>query len=83
MYLISTASDVDVKTGTFFAYVPGNQNVVYIKVRIFDDKLLERTEVFGVQLYVPDHHKENGVRLGDPSHATIFIKDGEGCHLIA
>ena len=28
-------------------------------------------------LYIPDHHKENGVQLGDPSHAVIFIKDGK------
>jgi len=50
--------------------------VVYIKVRIFDDKLLEGTEAFGVQLSIPNHHKENGVKLGDPSHTTVFIKDG-------
>jgi len=71
-----TVSGTDVQTGVFFAYVPGNQNVVDIKVRIFDDKLLEGTEAFGVQLSIRDHHIENGVRLGDPSHATVFIKDG-------
>jgi len=70
------ASRADVQTGTFFAYVPGNLNVVYIKVRIFDDILLEGTEAFGVQLSIRDHHKANGLRLGDPSNATVFIKDG-------
>ena len=71
-----TASSADVQTGVFFAYVPGNQNVIYIKVRIFDDKLVEGTEAFGVQLSIPDHHKANGVKLEDPSRATVFIKDG-------
>ena len=74
--LLSAASSADVQTGLFFAYVPGKQNVVYIKVQIFDDKLLEGTEAFRVQLSIPNHHKENGVKLGDPSGATIFIKDG-------
>jgi len=71
-----TASSVDVQTGVFFASVPGNQNVIYIKVRIFDDILVEGTEAFGVQLSIPDHHKAVGVKLGNPSHATVFIKDG-------
>ena len=51
--------------------------MVYAKVQIYDDSLFEGTEEFGVQLYIPDHHKENGVQLGDPSHAVIFIKDGK------
>jgi len=70
------ASNADLQTGVFYAYAPANQNVVYIKVRIFDDKLLEGTEAFGVQLSIPDHHKANGVKLGNLSRATVFIKDG-------
>ena len=50
--------------------------MIYIKVQIFDDKLLEGTEAFGVQLSIPNHHKANGVKLGDPSGVTVFIKDG-------
>ena len=65
------------QTGVFFAYVPANQNVILAKVRIFDDTLVEETEAFGVQLYIPDHHKVNGVKLGNPSHTTVFIKDGK------
>ena len=56
--------------------------MVYIKVQIFDDKLLEGTEAFGVQLSIPNHHKTNGVKLGDPSRATVFIKDGEAVTLV-
>ena len=51
--------------------------MIYIKVRIFDDKRLEGTEAFGVQLSIPNNHKANGVKLGDPSHATVFIKDSK------
>ena len=76
MFPHSTANSADVHTGTFFAFIAGHQTVVYIKVRIFDDILVEGTEAFGVQLSIPDHHKANGVKLGDPSSATVFIKDG-------
>ena len=65
------------QTGVFFVYVPANQNVILIKIRIVDDKLVEGTEAFGVQLYIPDHHKANGVKLGDPSRVTVLIKDGK------
>ena len=76
MFCTLTASSADVQTGTFFAFVPGHQNVIYIKVKIFDDILVEGKEAFGVQLSIPDHHKASGVKLGNPSRATVFIKDG-------
>ena len=71
-----TASKTDVQTGTFLEIVPPHMSVINVKVYVFDDKLVEGTEAFGVQLSIPDHHKANGVKLGDPSSATIFIKDG-------
>ena len=74
---ILSANNDDVLTGTFFVYVPAHQNEVYAKIQIYDDSIFEGTEEFGVQLYIPDHHKENGVQLGDPSHAVVFIKDGK------
>ena len=46
------------------------------RVRIYDDKLVEGTEAFGVKLIVPDHHVANGVKLGNPSLTTVYIKDG-------
>jgi len=78
----STANSADVHTGTFFAFIAGHQTVVYIKVRIFDDILVEGTEEFGIQLSIPDHHKANGVKLGVPSRATVSIKDGKFVILI-
>ena len=51
-------------------------NALILKVRIYDDRRVEGTEAFGVQLIIPDHHLQNGVKLGNPSLATVFIKDG-------
>ena len=52
-----------------------NENAKTIKIKITDDKLVEGTESFGVQLIVPDHHIKNGLKLGNPSLATVFIQD--------
>ena len=51
-------------------------NVMYLKVRIYDDKLLEGTEAFGARLIVPDHLRSSGLKLCNPSDVTVFIKDG-------
>ena len=51
-------------------------SAIRVKIPIKDDKLVEGTEAFGVKLVVPDHHKANGVDLGYPSIATVFIRDG-------
>ena len=53
-----------------------NVNVIYLKARIYDDKLLEGAETFGARLIVPDHHRSSGLKLCNPSHVTVFIKDG-------
>lgn len=75
--LILAASSDDVKTGVNrLVFYPDERSVIAVRVRIRDDKLVEGTEAFGVQLSVPDHHKLNGVKLGNLSLATVFIKDG-------
>ena len=51
-------------------------NVIRVKIAIRDDKVVEGTEAFGVKLIVPNHHKANGVRLGNPSVTIVFIRDG-------
>ena len=47
-----------------------------VRVGIKDDKLIEGTEAFGVKLIIPDHHIKNGLKLGNPSLAVVYIKDG-------
>ena len=74
--LIFVASTDDVKTGvTRLVFYPSD-GAQTVRVRIYDDKLVEGTEAFGVQLIVPDHHVANGLKLGNPSLATVYIKDG-------
>lgn len=76
LLVIPVASSADVRTGLYRLIFYPNKNSIKVKIAIRDDKLVEGTEAFGVQLIVPDHHKRNGLRLGNPSHATVFIKDG-------
>ena len=73
---IVIASSIDVRTGVHrLIFYPDNRAAV-VRVRIIDDKLVEGSEAFGVQLTVPDHHKVNGVKLGNPSLAKVVINDG-------
>ena len=74
MYFV--ASSYDVWTGTGVVdFNPGvNSKTIGIKIR--NDNLVEGTEAFGVRLIVPYHHKSKGLKLGNISIATVFIKDG-------
>lgn len=72
--LVASSDDVKIEVNRLVFYP--DESVSTVIVRIADDKLVEGTEAFGVQLVVPDHHKHNGVKLGNPSLATVFIKDG-------
>ena len=73
-FLVASSSDVRTEVTRLIFYT--HEKVKTIKVRIFDDQLVEKTEAFGVQLIVPDHHKSKGLKLGNPSIATVCIKDG-------
>ena len=64
------------RTGVHRLIFYPDSNVIAIRVRIIDDELVEGNEAFGVQLIVPDHHKVNGVKLGNISLAKVVIKDG-------
>ena len=73
---IVVASSNDVRTRVHrLIFYPYNSAAV-VRVRIIDDELIEGSEAFGVRLIVPDHHKVNGVKLGNPSLAKVIIKDG-------
>ena len=74
--LFLVASTYDVRTGTYSVVFNAGVNTITVKIPIKDDKLIEGTEAFGVQLIVPDHHIKNGLKLGKPSIATVLIKDG-------
>ena len=74
--VIVVASSNDVRTGVYRLNFYPDNNVIVVSVRIIDDELVEGNEAFGVQLIVPDHHKVNGVKLGNLSLAKVVIKDG-------
>ena len=75
IYFIVVASSYDLSIGVKrLTFRPG-VNTLILRVRIYDDKRVEGTEAFGVQLIVPDFHIKNGLKLGRPSLATVFIKD--------
>ena len=81
MYLFLVASTDDVAIGiTRLVFYPSD-DAKAVRVKIFDDRLVEGTESFGVKLIVPDHHIANGLKLGNPSLTTVFIKDGK-LHII-
>ena len=73
--LVATSDDVKSTGVSRLIYYP-YESTIAVTVGIIDDELVEGTEAFGVQLIVPDHHKANGVKLGNPSLATVFIRDG-------
>ena len=73
---IHVASSNDVRTGVHRLIFYPNNSPIIVRVRIIDDKLVEGNEAFGVRLIVPDHHKVNGVKLGNTSFAKVVIKDG-------
>ena len=73
---IVVASSNDVRTGVHRLIFYPNNSAAVVRVRIMDDELIEGSEAFGVWLIVPDHHKVNGVKLGNPSLAKVIIKDG-------
>ena len=64
------------RTGVHHLIFYSDSSAIIVRVRIIDDKLVEGNETFGVQLIVPDHHKLNGVKLGNPSFAKVVINDG-------
>ena len=77
-YIVANSDDV--KDGIYRIVFKPGVNSRTIKTGIInDDDLVEETEAFGLQLIVPKHHKSNGLKLGNISAVTVFIKDGMFC----
>ena len=74
--LYFVASSYDVRTGTYgLKFYPG-VNTIIVKIAIRDDRWMEGTEAFGVQLILGGYHRPYCLKLGKPSVTTVFIKDG-------
>ena len=64
------------RTGTYgLKFYPG-VNTIIVKIAIRDDRWMEGTEAFGVQLILGGYHRPYCLKLGKPSVTTVFIKDG-------
>ena len=75
-FVYFVASSNDVRTGTYRLKFYFSVSTYTVKVAIRDDKLVEGTEAFGVQLILYDYHRPCCLKLSKPSVATVFIKDG-------
>ena len=70
------ASSHDVWTGRYLVVFNAGVNTKTFRIGITDDKLVEGTEAFGAQLFVPDHHESKCLKLGNTSVTTVYIHDG-------
>ena len=75
MLNIVVSSD-DVWIGRYLVVFDAGVNTKTLRIGITDDKIVEGTEAFGAQLFVPDHQKSRCIKLGDTSITTVFIRDG-------
>jgi len=54
-----------------------NSNVATVKIPIYNDKIVEGTEAFAVNLYISKYYKERYVDYGDPFLVKVIIDDGQ------
>ena len=64
------------RTGTYHLNFYSSVNTFTMNIAIKDDKLVEGTEAFGAQLVLDSYRRPYCLKLGEPSVATVFIKDG-------
>ena len=76
LFVYFVASSHDVRSGTYRLKFYSSVNTYTVKVAIRDDKWIEGPEAFGVQLLLDGYRKPYCLKLGKPSIATVFIKDG-------
>ena len=48
-----------------------------LAVDIIQDSVVERTELFGVRIIIPEETQQLGVMLGSPSELTVSIQDDD------
>ena len=76
LLLYFVASSYDVRTGTYGLKLYPNVSTIIVKIAIRDDKWMEGTEAFGVQLILGGYRRPYCLKLGKPSVTTVIIKDG-------
>ena len=73
---ILAASSKDFKVGEYKVYFPVGSDVATVKIPIYDDYLIEGTEVFGVSLYIPEYYRNKYVDRGHIFLSRVYIDDG-------
>ena len=71
------ASGRDFKVGEYNLDFPVKSNVATVKIPIYDDYIVEGTEAFAVNLYIPDYYRNRYVDHGDPFLTKVIIDDGQ------
>ena len=71
------ASSKDFKVGEYKLYFPVSSDVATVKIPIYNDYIVEGTEAFAVNLYIPDYYRNRYVDFGDPFLTKVIIEDGK------
>ena len=86
MYLLNaciSASPYDFEESIQTVKFSSRQSFATVYIKIKDDNRVESTEVFQVEILISrDTYLRQGVRLGNPSKAKVFIKDGMSLNIL-
>ena len=71
-----TASSYDFEESIQVVRFSPRRSIATAYIKIHNDNRVETTEAFQVDILLPYYLYSRGFRLGNPSKAKIFIKDG-------
>ena len=77
IYFNQLASPHDFEESIQTIQFPFRQSIATCYIKIKDDGLVESTEAFQVEILIPPSFYSHGIKLGSPSKAKVFIKDGK------
>ena len=74
--LLLLASSHDFDESIQIVQFSSRQSTATCYIKIKDDDLVESTEAFEVDILIPHDLQSRGIRVGSPSKAKVYIKDG-------
>ena len=74
VFMLASYSDFEgsIKTVRFSS----KQSTATVYIKIKDDKIVESTEAFQVEILIPHYLYFKVIKFGSPSKAKVYIKDG-------
>ena len=72
----NAASSYDFEESIQVVRFSSRQSIATAYIKIHNDNRVETTEAFQVDISLPYYHYLRRLRLGHPSKAKVFIKDG-------